>query len=317
MRLAILVLLLGPLASAPGCEKDFEERIAAVPGGRLEVDLDFGQGLRPDPGSLEVMSREADEVRVVAEASGWGASGVRLRVVADGETIRVDGGVSGALSWLFGGPHVRVRVWVPRKFSADLRCSTGPIRVEDLRGELRARTDDAGIEVAAVEGSVRLRGGSGPVRVSEVAGDVDVRLDDGDVELRWIRGDVEVRTGAGGLEFAHVDGRLRARTDRGPIELHDVAGDVEAKTERGSVFASFSGDPRGLLETRRGSVEVQIPAEAGAELDASSARGSVELAAAFAAPAGADASRVAGPLNGGGAPLRLYTARGSVLVRPR
>ena len=316
MRLAILVLLFGPLASVPGCEKDFEERVAAAPGGRLEVNLDLGQGLRPDPGSLEVMSREADEVRVVAEASGWGASGVRLRVVADGETIRIDGGVSGALSWLFGGPRVRVRVWVPRDFSADLRCSTGPIRVEDLRGDVRARTEDASIEVSAVEGRVRLRGGSGEVRVSEVVGDVDVRLDDGDVELRWIRGDVEVRTGNGGLDFAHVDGALRARTDRGHIELHDMAGSVEAKTERGTVFASFSGEPHGLLETRRGSVEVQIPADAGAELDASTARGSVELAGGFALPA-AEESRVAGPLNGGGLPLRLYTARGNILVRPR
>ncbi len=319
MRLWVLVLLLGTAlgAGAPGCQQDFEERVAARPGGRLELDLDLGAGLRPDPGSLEITSREADEVRISAEATGWGAGGLRVRVLQEGETIRVDAGVGGALSWLFGGPHLRMRVSVPREFSADVRCSGGPIRIEDLRGEVRARTGDAEIEVSAVEGRVRLRAGSGAVRVTEVTGDVDVRLEDGDVEMSWIRGDVEVRTGWGGLELSHLDGRLSARTDRGAIELRDVEGPMEAKTERGSVFASFAGAPEGLLETRRGSVEVQIPQDAGAELEAVSARGSVELASSFRGPEPADESRVAGPLNGGGAPLRLYTARGSVLVRAR
>ena len=319
MRLWVLVVLLGPAlgAGAPGCEQGFEERVPAEPGGRLELDLDLGEGLRPDPGSLEISSREADEVRIAAEATGWGAGGVRVRMARDGETVRVDAGVGGALSWLFGGPHLRLRVWLPRDFSADVRCSDGPIRIEDLRGEVRARTGDADIEVSAVEGRVRLRGGSGSVRISEVSGDVDVRIEDGDVEMSWIRGDVEVRTGSGGLELSHLDGRLSARTDRGSIELRDVDGAVEAKTERGGVFASFAGAPAGLLETRRGSVEVQIPGDAGAELEAVSARGRVELAAGMHGPRSVAEGRVVGPLNGGGAPLRLYTARGSVVVRAR
>jgi hypothetical protein len=317
MRVAMLALLLGLQAGALGCHQDFEQRVAADPGGRLEVDLDLGEGLRPDPGSLEITSREADEVTIVAESSGWGSNGVRFRIAREGDAVRVDGGVQGALSWLFGGPHLRVRIWVPRRFSADVRCTTGPIRIEDLGGEVRARTEDAGIEVSAVVGPVRLRLGSGDVRVSEVDGDVDIRLDDGAVELSWIEGDVEVRSGSGDLEVSHLRGRLEARTDGGAIELRDVAGAVEVKTERGSVFASFAGAPEGLLETRRGTVEVQIPAGAGADLDAVSARGSVELDPGLGRPDGASEERVAGPINGGGAPLRLFTARGSVVVRTR
>ena len=306
MRLAAAALLLGPLAAAPSCESHFEERVEAGPGGRLELDLDFGEGLRPDSGSLEIVSRAADEVRLVADASGWGSSGVAFRVTREGGTVRIDGGVGGSLSWLFGGPRVRVRIAVPRDFSADVRSSSGPIRIEDLRGEVRARTGDAAVEVATVEGPVRLRLASGEVRVSEVVGDVDVRLEDGDVELRWVRGDAELRTGSGGLEVAHLSGRLRARTDSGGIELREVEGPIEAKTESGSILASFSGRPEGLLETRSGSLEVQIPAEAGARLDAASASGRVEIAPGLARP-GDDV----------GAPLRLYTARGSVVVRAR
>ena len=44
------------------------------------MNLDFGEGLRPDPGSLEVLSHAASEVRVIARASGWGASEVRYQL---------------------------------------------------------------------------------------------------------------------------------------------------------------------------------------------------------------------------------------------
>lgn len=304
MHLAAAFVLLGPLAAVPACENHLEERVEAAPGGRLELDLDFGEGLRPDPGSLEIVSRAADEVRLVADASGWGSGGVGFRLAREGDTVRIDGGVGGSLSWLFGGPRVRVRISLPREFSADVRCTGGPIRIEDLRGEVRARSEDAAVEVATIEGPVRLRLASGEVRVSEVVGDVDVRLEDGDVELHGVQGDAELRTGSGGLEVAHLSGRLRARTDSGRIELREVQGPVEAKTESGSVFASFGVRPEGLLETRSGSLEVRIPAETGARVEAESASGQVEIAPGLSRDAG-------------GAPLRLYTARGSVVVRAR
>ena len=62
-----VVVLLG---CAPA--RDIDERIAVEPGGQLEVDLDFGDGLRPDPGSLEVASHDVAEVRILAGATGWG-----------------------------------------------------------------------------------------------------------------------------------------------------------------------------------------------------------------------------------------------------
>ncbi len=318
MRLGVCALLLGPLlAAAPGCEAEFEDRVEAPPGGQLWVDLDLGEGLRPDPGFVEIASREADEVRVRAESTGWGARGVRLRLEREGETVRVDGGVSGAFSWLFGGPRVRLRIWVPRRFDADVRSTGGPIRIEELQGAVRARGGAADVEVSAVEGPVRVRLDSGSVRVSEISGDVDVRLRSGQAELSWVRGRVEVRAESADLELSHIGGPVTARSDSGSIELHDVDGPCEAKTERGSVFASFTGAPEGLLETRRGSVEVRIPARAGVDLEGESGRGQVELAGGFAAPDVQPGERIQRALNGGGRSLRLYTARGSVVVRPR
>jgi len=302
-----------------GCERGngMEERIPVEPGGRLEVDLDLGDGLRPDPGSLEVVSHDSNEVWIVAEATGWGASGVRFRVDAKGRAVSVQGRVEGALSWMFGGPQIRLRVRVPREFDLDLRCTAGPIRIEDVNGAVRARTGDAAIDVVGVRGRLKLRTANGPIRVSEVQGDVEARAFYGDLDVRWVEGDVRARTGGGSIVLAHVDGQVEARSDRGEIEAEQMRGRLEAKTERGSVFVSFAEAPEGDLETSRGSVQVVIPDGTGADLEAVSRRGTVELGPGLTVSGSQDDSRVAGPLNGGGAPLRLYTARGAVHVSRR
>lgn len=317
MRVAIGVSLLAVLLAGCAVAEDTEEHIPVEPGGRLEVDLDLGQGLRSDPGSLEVVSHDADEVWILAGASGWGASGVRFRMHQAEHAVRLLGRVEGTFSWMFGGPKIEVRVQIPREFSVDLRCSAGPIRIADVTGRVRARTSDAAIEVEGAEGSVKLRTANGDLRVSEVVGDVEVKTSAGDVEMSWITGDVEARTGEGRIDLAHVEGRLAAQSDWGPIEIRDVNGTVEAKSERGSIFASFAGEPAGVLETRRGTVRAVIPADAGVEIDAVSRRGRVEMAPGLSVPGDQSENRVSGPINGGGRSLRLYTARGAVRVGRR
>jgi hypothetical protein len=317
MRVAIGVWLLAALLAGCALADDMDERIPVEPGGRLEVDLDLGQGLRPDPGSLEVVSHDANEVWILADASGWGASGVRFRVDQGEHAVRLLGRVEGAFSWMFGGPKIQVRILIPREFSVDLRCTAGPIRITDVTGRVRARTSDAAVEVEGAEGSVKLRTADGDLRVSEVVGDVEVKTSAGDIEMSWITGDVEARTGDGHIDLAHVEGHLAAQSDWGPIEIRDVNGTVEAKGEQGSIFVSFAGEPAGALETSRGTVRAVIPADAGVEIDAISRRGSVEVAPGLSVPGDQSEKRVSGPINGGGRSLRLYTARGTVRVGRR
>jgi hypothetical protein len=279
------------------------------------VDLDRGEGLRLDPGTLVIQSHAADEVWVASEASEWGASGVRFRVDREGDTVRVIGRVGGAVSWMFGGPRVDVSIWVPREYSVDVRATAGPVRIEDIVGEVRVRTLGE-VEIARAEGDVRVRS-EGDVRIQEVEGDLDVRVLEGAIEARWIQGHVELRSGDGDIEAAHVEGQLVARTGRGGLDVRELKGTVEAITERGSVYASFVEDPAGRIETSRGSVEVILPERAGARLDAISRGGRVEIGDGLEVEGERSDERVTGPLNGGGAALRLFTARGTVQVRPR
>lgn len=317
MRIALAGLLLVGLAAGVAGADDLDERVPVAPEGLLEVDLDQGEGLRPDPGLLSIQSHDAPEVRVIAEADGWGAWNVTFDLEHAADSVRLRGRVSGATAWLFGGPRMNVRVWVPRGFALDLRSTGVPIRVEDVAGSVRARTRHADVGVSGAAGGVRLRVGDGAARVRELEGDLDVRVDDGSIEARWIGGAVDARTGEGTVELEHVRGRVNAHSDGGAIRLTDVAGPVQALTERGGITARFTRAPAGSLETRRGSLEVSFPAGSGLELDARTGHGSVTLVEGIEITGERDEDRARGRVNAGGAPLRLFTARGSILLATR
>jgi len=316
IRLAACLALAATWPGGAGAE-GLDRRIPVEPGGLLQVDLDLGEEVRADRVSLDVRSHEADEIYATADLSGLGASSVLFRVEQDERGVRLYGRSGGLMSWLFGGPGLTVRIWVPRNFSIDVRNASGPIRIEDLTGEVRARTTDAALEVRGVEGSLRLRSGGGTISAAEIRGDVAVRASAGSVELAWITGDVRARSDGGDIRARHVDGALELRTDSGEVSLRDVRGVADVRTERGAVYASFSGAPEGRLETQRGSIEVVLPEHSGAALEARSGRGSVEILGGIDARGDAAAAHFIGTVNGGGKPLHLYTAHGNVLVGRR
>lgn len=302
----------------PAGDAALDQRIPAAPGGTLQVDVDLGEEAREDRVSLEVRAHDADEVWVVADVSGPGSGSVAFRLEHDEGRVRLYGRSRGILAWLFGGPSVQLRVFVPRHFALDLRSASGPIRVEDVVGEIRARTNDARLEIRGVEGPLRLRSRTGTVAVTEAVGDVEVRAQDAPIELSWVRGKIDARTGAGDIDGRHLDGAVELRADQGEIQLRDVSGPVDARSEAGSIAASFAADPAGSLETQAGSIQVSLPAQARVQLDARSGRGQVELAPGFALDGARTPERIAGRLNGGGPEtLSLYTARGSLRVEPR
>jgi hypothetical protein len=313
----LVALVVAALFHGAALADELDQRVPARPGGRLQVDLDFGEETRWERVSLEVRSHDADEVWAVADVSGLGSSTVRFRLEHDPRVVRLYGRAGGILSWLFGGPSVSVRVWVPREFSVDLRCTSGPIRVEEVTGELRARTRDAPIEVRGAEGRLDLHTRGGAIQVTEVLGDVTARAAAGALDLSWIKGAVDARTGQGDVDVSHVAGGMWLRTDSGEIRIREAQGPAHARTEWGAVYATFAGEPSGDLETQRGSIEVALPGHSRVALDVRSPRGTVEVDPGLEARGKREATRFAGDLNGGGAGLRIYTARGTVRVNRR
>jgi hypothetical protein len=256
-----------------------------------------------------------EEVRVLASTSGWGSGSVRVTVEPDPGGVRIEGRVEGALSWLFGGPHVELQVFVPERTNIDLRTTVGPVRVTGMRGSVRVRVDDGDVELRDAEGDAKLRTVRGDVEVSGLDGDLEVKTSEGAIEIEDVRGTVRARTTIGSIDAQRVEGSVVARAAEGNVELAEVSGRVEARTGLGAVRTIFSGAPQGALETAEGDLEVSFPTRAAADLDARG--GALEIAAGIEFAGEQGPAHAVGALAGGGAPLWLRAERGRIRLSRR
>lgn len=291
---------------------NFDERLPVGPGGSIAVDIALGGGISFDYGSLTIRSHAADDLRVLAETTGWGKYAVDLDLSHRGNRAELVGRVDGPLDWLFGGPTVNVSVWVPADFTVDASIRGGPLVLEDLTGPITAHVDEdvtlrraegrvsiasrrgsvevqdvdgdlevrserGEIEIKGVRGSLHVVAGKGSVDIESVTGTVNVESEKAGVEIDRVRGDVAVTTGRAAVELEEVEGNVVVRTTRGGIYLDDIDGRVHAHTERGGIDVDFEGDPGGNIETERGTIEIEFPTGASFDLDARAERGSVRL----------------------------------------
>jgi hypothetical protein len=312
-----LVALLLLLAALPASALERDQRVALAPGGTVEAEIDFGDGLRPDRGFVAFATHPADEVRVVVDTDGWGSWNVEARLEQLSGRVRLDLRVEGATTWMFGGPQLRVHVFVPQGARVEVRSQGGDVRVDDLVGRVRARVRDADIEIRGVDGPVKLRVVGGDTTLDEIRGSVDVTTSEGDIHASWITGPVEARTNDGRIRLEHVSGPITAKSLDGSVELSEVEGPVDARSEAGTVSASFTRATGGSLETGVGTVSVTLPEGGGATLDAHAARGDVDLASSLAWEGERSDGHAVGTLGVGGPRLILRSSRGEIRVSGR
>ena len=313
IRLGVLLACV----AAPALAEDFEESVPASPGETVEVEIDFGDGLRPDPGFLQLSSYKGDEIRVRVDTTGWGSWDVEVSLERRSGRARLDVRARGTTTWMFGGPNIRIDVSVPERVNVDIVSWGGNVRVEDLVGGVRGTLHDADIRIRGVDGRVKLNlEDSASAEVDEVRGDFEASADSGAIRAGWIAGRTEVRTGNGSVMLQHVSGPITVKSLDGDIELNQVAGPVTARSDRGSVTIGFSVGTGGLVETEQGDVAVTLPEKSGAALDVRSGDGNVDVAAGeWEGERGPNHAR--GTIGAGGPRLVVRSARGAIRVSQR
>lgn len=199
-------------------ERYCETREYVVPA-RGSLDIDAGQN-----GGISVTGWDRNEVRVVAHIQANGDDEARARELARAIDIEVGEMVRAE------GPSTRFRrdehwsvsyeVHVPRATRLRLEAHNGGIRLEDLGGEVQARTLNGGIAVLGSAGRIRGHTTNGGLRV-ELTGDtwrgdgLDLESTNGGVTIRVPEGySAELETGTvnGGIDLdfpVTVQGRLR------------------------------------------------------------------------------------------------------------
>jgi TonB family protein len=249
-----------------------------------------------------------------------------------------------------GGPGVR-EAFRGRPI-AKLETQGGHIKVLDVAGDLSAFTGGGYIDAGNIAGDASLHSGGGHIRAGQIGGRADletaggnitvaqagnfvnVHTGGGQIDFGEVRGSVRAQTGGGGIRIMYVSGPMEVESNGGSICLTRVAGTVQAATSGGTITAWINPDaPSGSgqvhlsgasqLSSGSGDIVVYLPRNLAANIDATVVNGNERQIEADAAlhlavqgpPNGNGPVHAFGPLNGGGAPLKLRTTSGKIRLK--
>ena len=132
------------------------------------------------------------------------------------------------------------------------------------------------------------------------------------------RSDLSLETHNGPIAVREVSGSIEMRAHNGPIALRGVSGDVRGRTTNGPVDVVLVGrrwQGRGLdMETSNGPIQLTIPDGYSAQLETGTTNGPMRVNFPITIQ-GRVTGRIATQLGSGGAPIRVITTNGPVVIR--
>lgn len=141
--------------------------------------------------------------------------------------------------------RVDYEITVPPDVSITVRCATGPITLEGMKGDISLRGDAAPVDVRNVNNThLHIQTVSGPITLTDV--------NDAHVEI------------------VSASGKVKLNSVNGPkVTVSTTDGDI-------GYDGDFSGSGLYSLMNRSGNIDVALPATASVDLDARAVKGSVQ-----------------------------------------
>jgi hypothetical protein len=277
--------------------------LAAAP---LAAQQDFDWSGSVSPGAtLRVFTQNGT---VTVRASGDGRA--RIHAVTENAS-------SGEIRYLrAGGSGGDVRVCAVRD---DATCDENGIESHGSRGWGRNRRGRANFTVEVPRGVVvRVNSGNGDVTVDGATADVNAGSGNGDVRVGSGAGRVSASSGNGAVMVEGARGPVRASSGNGRVTVNAANGPVNASTGNGRIEVAIAnlreaGDME--FSSGNGNVTLTLPANFGAELEASTGNGGIETDFPLRVQGRMSRHRIAGTIGDGGRRLHISTGNGSIYLR--
>jgi DUF4097 and DUF4098 domain-containing protein YvlB len=236
----MLVVIIAAGTSLASGETHKEYRFTVRPGSNVSVTNPYG--------AITVKSAAANSVVVTAVLH---SDKVEIDQSQHGSRIDVS-------TFLLPGAdadsgQVDYEVSVPMDASVNLRSSTGPIKVEKMRGDLTLQATTGSVDVKEVSNAhVHVKTLSGPVTLANIkGGHVEITSISGDVTLSSVTGpNVQVSSSSGKIIYNGdfgTGGDYLLTSHTGDIEAtapEAASIEVVAQSAQGSVDSDFSLEPR-------------------------------------------------------------------------
>jgi DUF4097 and DUF4098 domain-containing protein YvlB len=287
------LLLSAGLASQANAEEYVKSYTVA---GRADVRIHV------DDSKVHVVTSDTNQVefRVISEGLAAINIGGKLHVDSqqNGDQVELTVRVSHGVTIGINTTRLSTEVRMPRNADLQLETSDGRVDLSDLNGNISVHTSDGGI------------------KVSQLSGTIDIGTKDGGIDAHSLTGTVKLRSGDGRIDGTQLDGKCDAATKDGRIRVDGRFDALDIKSGDGSVTASAQPgsnmSTNWSITTRDGSVDVAIPKDFKANLDASTRDGHISLGLPVAVEGDLGKSKVRGTINGGGPTLSIHTGDGAI-----
>jgi DUF4097 and DUF4098 domain-containing protein YvlB len=235
--------------------------------------------IETDDGAVRVSTGDIKQVEIRVVYTGFKLDkDLRVSSEQNGDSVDVVAKTSG--NW--GVRHCSLRVEVQMPKDADLSV----------------KSDDGSVEADSINGNVDITAGDGTITVQNLKGNMRFRAGDGPIEARGLDGTLDASSGDGPIS---VEGRFDG------LSIKTVDGSVTARAAAGSKVSSAWS-----IQTGDGSVDLEVPGDLAANLDARTHDGHISLGLQVTVTGKFNSSSIHGKLNGGGQALTIHTKDGSI-----
>jgi hypothetical protein len=316
------LLAVSVLGAAAATEENINETRPAQAGGKLVVDVDFG--------NLEVATGDSDKVVVNGYRKVEASSKEKEKEYIDSApiTVTTEGNVvivrarrekKGWIGWNWGWnskmeAHYAIRV--PPKFDADVDTSGGKITLNDLTGTIKADTSGGNLTLSRLHGPIQAATSGGHIEIAACEGAIHTETSGGGIKSSGGSGSLDAHSSGGTITVEDFGGDTKVETSGGRLDLKNIRGKLTGETSGGAISALLPSPVPGdvKLETSAGAIDVSVPANAGLTLDAETSAGRVTSELPVTTTRGGR-DELKGTINGGGKSLHLRTSAGSISIK--
>jgi hypothetical protein len=321
MKLTALLWLTTSLAALAATEEKLNQTFAVQPGGKVIVDVDFGEldlktnaacTVTVDVWRKVTRSKPADEAAFLQDCP--------VTFTQDGNTVTIRSHRKTKTQWTWGGKNRtegKYTLAVPAQFAAQLNTAGGSISVQDLTGEVRAGTSGGGLHFARIHGSLAGNTSGGGIEVSDCEGKIKIDTSGGGISVSGGGGEVAGKTSGGGVSVKSFAGPAHVETSGGGITIVNVAGKVDGSTSGGPINVTLSAPLAGpvKLSTSGGGVTVRAPETAAFQLDAETSGSGVTCDLPITLDGKKQPDRMKGAVNDGATSVWLRSSGGGIHVK--
>ena len=258
--------------------------------------------VKVDRSSVRVKTSDTNQVEFRVTSEGFAAVKIGGELHIDsqqnGNAVELSVRSSPQVTFFLNTKRIRTEVRMPKNANLQLESRDGRVELSNLNGKIVVHTSD------------------GAVNASKLSGSIDIRTKDGDITADALTGAFALDSGNGKVSGTALEGKCEVFTRSGSIHLAGRFDSLDLKSENGAITARAEPGSKIVstwsIETKDGSVNVEVPKNFQANLDAKTEDGHVYLGIPVSAVGETGKKAVHGTLNGGGPSLYIRTADGSI-----